>query len=119
MRIICDFGTYPLIMTQYQVASLIFFRVSGVDLTFPDPLQFEHRFLKSPLPVAPEPWQTEQVTIQSSARSYDLLGTKITLLIISLYMCKINRVFTFSIAFFSTNSILWLKIMLLVFVSLL
>lgn len=55
MGIICDFGSYPLIMTQGQVASLIFFRVSGVDLTFPDPLQFGHRFLKSPLPVAPEP----------------------------------------------------------------
>jgi len=58
----------------YQVEFLINFRVCGVELTCPAPSQFGHRFLESPSPVAPVPWHTEQVTIQFSARSYDLLG---------------------------------------------
>jgi len=104
MRNINDFGRYPVIMTPYHVESRINFRVCGVELTFPAPSQFGHRFLKSPSPIAPEPWHTEQVTIQSSARSYNLLGTKFTLLMRPLYMCKINCVFTFSTAFSSTKS---------------
>jgi len=75
------------IMMSCQLEFLINFRVFAVELTFPAPSQFGHRFLKSPLPVAPEPWQTEQVTIQSSARSYNLPGIKFTLFIrFSVYM---------------------------------
>jgi hypothetical protein len=111
MRNINDFGRYPLIMKPYQVESLTNFRVCGVELTFPAPSQFGHRFLKPPSPIAPEPWHTEQVTSQSSARSYNRLGIKFTLFMRPLYMCKINCVFTFSIAFSSTKSIRWSDIM--------
>jgi len=104
MLTINDFGMYPLIMMPYQVESLSNFRVCGVYLTFPAPSQFGHRFLKSPSPVAPEPWHTEQVTSQSSARSYNLLGIKFTLFMRPLYRCNINCVFTFSTVFSSTNS---------------
>jgi hypothetical protein len=72
-----------------QVESLSNFRVCGVELTFPAPSQFGHRFLKSPLPIAPEPWHTEQVIIQSSARSYNLLGTKFPLFMWPLYVILI------------------------------
>ena len=74
MLTINDFGLYHPIMMPHQVEFLINFRVFWVELTCPAPLQFGYRFLKSPSPVAPVPWHTEQVTIQSSERSYDLLG---------------------------------------------
>ena len=78
MLTINDFGIYLLIMLPCQVESLNNFRVCRVDLTFPAPSQFGHRFLESPSPIAPEPWHTEQVTSQSSARSNNLLGIKFT-----------------------------------------
>ena len=80
MLSISDFGMDHSIMMSHQVESLINFRVCGVELTFPAPSQFGHRFLISPSPVAPEPWHTEQVTIQFSARSYDLPGIKFPIL---------------------------------------
>jgi hypothetical protein len=67
--IIDDFGFYHSIMMPHQVEFLNAFRVCGVELSLPAPSHFGHRFLESPSPVAPEPWHTEQVTIQSSARS--------------------------------------------------
>ena len=115
MLTINDFGMYPLIMMPYQVESLSNFRVCGVELTFPAPSQFGHCFLKSPSPVAPEPWHTEQVTIQSSARSYDLLGIKFALFMYPLYMCKIICVFTFSTAFSSKKSTRLLDLMFCLF----
>lgn len=66
------------IILPYYLEFCNFLRVFGVDFTLPEPSQFGHRFLKSPLPVAPEPWHTEQVTIQFSARSYNLLGINST-----------------------------------------
>jgi hypothetical protein len=99
MLTIYDFGMYLLTMMLYQVESLNNFRVCRVDLTFPAPSQFGHRFLESPSPIAPEPWHTEQVTTQSSARSYDLLGIKFTLFTCPLYVCTINCVFAFSCFF--------------------
>jgi hypothetical protein len=84
----------------HQVEFLINFRVCGVELTCPAPSQFGHRFLESPSPVAPVPWHTEQVTIQFSARSYDLLGIKFTLFLRPLYVSNINYVYTFSSVFF-------------------
>jgi len=99
MFTINDFGRYPLIMMPYQVESLSNFRVCGVDLTFPAPSQFGHRFLKSPSPVAPEPWHTEQVTSQSSARSYNLPGIKFTVFMRPLYRYNTNCAFTFSTFF--------------------
>jgi hypothetical protein len=87
MLTINEFGLYPSIMTPYQVEFLIDFRVCGVELTCPAPSHFGHRFLEYPSPVAPEPWHTGQVTIQSSARSYELLGIKFTLFMCPLYVC--------------------------------
>jgi hypothetical protein len=86
MLTINDFSLYPSVMMPHQVEFLIDFRVCGVELTCPAPSQFGHRFLESPSPVAPEPWHTGQVTIQSSARSYDLLGIKFTLFMCPLYV---------------------------------
>jgi hypothetical protein len=64
-----DFGMYHSIMMPHQVEFLIYFHVFWVELTFPAPSHFGHRFLESPSPIAPVPWHTGQVTIQSSARS--------------------------------------------------
>ena len=43
------------IILQYYLEFYNFLRVFGVDFTLPEPSQLGHRFLKSPLPVAPEP----------------------------------------------------------------
>jgi len=56
-------------MMPHQVEFLIDFRVCGVELSFPAPSHFGHRFLKTPSPVVPVPWHTGQVTNQSSPRS--------------------------------------------------
>jgi hypothetical protein len=65
-----NFGTaMRAIIRLDQGESLIDFRVCGVELSLPDPAHFGHRFLESPVPIVPSPWQSGQVTIQSSARS--------------------------------------------------
>jgi len=69
MLIINDFGLYHSIMMPHQVEFLIDFRVCGVELSFPAPSHFGHRFLKTPSPAVPVPWHTGQVTNQSSPRS--------------------------------------------------
>jgi len=69
MLTINDFGLYHSIMVSHQVEFSINFRVCAVELSFPAPSHFGHRFLESPSPVEPVPWHTEQVTIQFSARS--------------------------------------------------
>ncbi len=100
MLTINDFGLYHSIMMPHQVEFLNAFRVCGVELSLPAPSHFGHRFLESPSPVAPVPWHTEQVTIQSSARSYDLLGIKFTLFMSTLHLCNINCALIFSSVFF-------------------
>jgi hypothetical protein len=87
-------------MMLHQVEFLINFRVFWVELTCPAPSQFGHCFLESPSPVAPVPWHTEQVTIQSSARSYDLLGIKFTFFMSTLHLYNINCALIFSSVFF-------------------
>jgi len=90
-------------MMLYQVEFLINFRVCRVELTCPAPSQFGHRFLESPSPVAPVPWHTGQVTIQSSARSYDLLGKNSPCLwVICMYVILIAL--SLSLLFLSSTS---------------
>jgi len=69
MLTINDFDLYHSVMMPHQVEFLIDLRVCGVELSFPAPSHFGHRFLETPSPVVPVPWHTGQVTNQSSPRS--------------------------------------------------